>query len=213
MCCTRLAGNAGPQIAKILPFVQNRTTLVGYIFTTNAYIDSWKKLLNSNIYYTCLHKMVNFGPLEAEIVSLVWGTPANSNGFRVLVSLLQRRRWTEANHTLHDVWPSPGLVHCIYIFGGSCTVTEFCQVQHSLCVQVLRSPILAALLHGTLVVGVNQTLRALNRGRHRYSAGRLPRWALAHILVMVALCNRAVHYIFVLWFVLLLLLSFFFFLA
>ena len=34
-------------------------------------------------------------------------------------------------------------------FGGSCPVTEFCQVQNSLCVQVLRSPILAALLHGT----------------------------------------------------------------
>ena len=40
--------------------------------------------------------------------------------------------------------------------------------------------VLAALLHGTLVVGVSQTV-ALNRGRHLYSAGRpLPR-ALAHI--------------------------------
>ena len=28
--------------------------------------------------------MVNFGPLAAEIVSLVWGTPGNFNGFRVL---------------------------------------------------------------------------------------------------------------------------------
>ena len=28
--------------------------------------------------------MVNFGPLAAEIVSLVWGTPANFNGFGVL---------------------------------------------------------------------------------------------------------------------------------
>ena len=32
--------------------------------------------------------MVNFGPLAAEIVSLVWGTPDNFNGFRVLVALL-----------------------------------------------------------------------------------------------------------------------------
>ena len=32
--------------------------------------------------------MVNFGLLAAEIVSLVWGTPANFNGFRVLASLL-----------------------------------------------------------------------------------------------------------------------------
>jgi len=27
--------------------------------------------------------MVNFDPLVAEILSLVWGTPANFNGFRV----------------------------------------------------------------------------------------------------------------------------------
>jgi len=32
--------------------------------------------------------MVNFGPLAAETVSLVWGTPANFNGFRVLAALL-----------------------------------------------------------------------------------------------------------------------------
>jgi len=32
--------------------------------------------------------MVNCGPLAAEIVSLVWGTPANFNGFRVLAALL-----------------------------------------------------------------------------------------------------------------------------
>jgi len=31
---------------------------------------------------------VNFGPLVAEIVSLVWGTPANFNWFRVLAALL-----------------------------------------------------------------------------------------------------------------------------
>ena len=49
--------------------------------------------------------MVNFGLLAAEIVSLVWGTPANFNGFRVLAALLHGilvegvsqtfRRWTE----------------------------------------------------------------------------------------------------------------------
>jgi len=32
--------------------------------------------------------MVNFGSLAAEIVSLVWGTCANFNGFRVLAALL-----------------------------------------------------------------------------------------------------------------------------
>jgi len=81
-----------------------------------------KKLLSSNISSTCPHNMVNFGPLAAEIISLVSGTPANFNGFRIL----------------------------------------------------------AALLHGILVVGVSQTA-AFNRMRHLYLAGRPSRWALAHI--------------------------------
>jgi len=62
-------------------------------------------LLDSNISPTCPHNMVNFGPLAAEIGSVVWGTQANFNGFRVLASLLHNiwavgasqtlRRWTE----------------------------------------------------------------------------------------------------------------------
>jgi len=49
--------------------------------------------------------MVNFGLLAAEIVLLVWGTPTNFNGFRLLAVLLHGtvvvgvskilRRWTE----------------------------------------------------------------------------------------------------------------------
>jgi len=85
-------------------------------------------------------------------------------GFGVLASLLNSHRSTEVNQTLHDVWPSPGLVHYIYTFGGSCPLTEFNQVQNSLCVQVLRSPILAALLDGTRVVGVSETLRRSGEG-------------------------------------------------
>ena len=52
------------------------------------YRQSEKNLLNSNISPTCPHNMVNFGPLAAEIVSLVWGTPGNFNGFRVLAALM-----------------------------------------------------------------------------------------------------------------------------
>ena len=88
--------------------------------------------------------MVNVGLLSFEIGSLVWGTPANFNGFRVLASLLHRFRSPEANQTLHDVWPSLGLVLYIYIFVGFCPLAEFYQVQNSLCVQVLRVSVLAA---------------------------------------------------------------------
>jgi len=47
-----------------------------------------KNLLSSNIFFRCPHNMVNFGPLTAEIGPVVWGTPANFNGFRVLAALL-----------------------------------------------------------------------------------------------------------------------------
>ena len=97
---------------------------VGLYLRTKVRIGNKKKLVNINTSSTCPHTMANFGLLAAEIVSLVWGTPANFNVFRFL----------------------------------------------------------AALLHGTLVVGVSQTA-AFNRGRHLYSAGRPSRWALAQILV------------------------------
>jgi len=58
-------------------------------FATKARIDNRKKLVKQQyLPHTCPHNMVNFGPLAAEIGSLVWGTPANFNGFRVLAALL-----------------------------------------------------------------------------------------------------------------------------
>jgi len=44
--------------------------------------------------------MVNFGPLPAEIGSVVWGTQANFNGFCVLALLLHGIRAISANQTL-----------------------------------------------------------------------------------------------------------------
>jgi len=44
--------------------------------------------------------MVNFGPLAAEIVSLVWGTPANFNGLSVLAALLHGILVVGVNQTL-----------------------------------------------------------------------------------------------------------------
>ena len=51
------------------------------------YRQSEKNLLSSNISFTCPQNMVNC-PLAAEIISLVWGTPGNFDGFRVLAVLL-----------------------------------------------------------------------------------------------------------------------------
>ena len=84
--CTRLAANTG---RKKSSSAHHRTTLSGYIFATKARIDNREKnLLSSNISSRCPHNMVNFGPLAAEIDPIVWGIPANFNGFCVLAALL-----------------------------------------------------------------------------------------------------------------------------
>jgi len=44
--------------------------------------------------------MVNFGPIAAEIVSLVCGTPGNFNGFGVLAVLLHGTLVVGVNQTL-----------------------------------------------------------------------------------------------------------------
>ena len=119
MCYTWLDENKG---CKNSPSGHHWTTLSGCIFATKACIDNRKKLVKQQYLFHMSPQYANFGPLAAEIVSLVWGTPGNFNMFCVL----------------------------------------------------------AALLHGTLVVVVSQTA-ALNRGRHVYSAGRPSRWTLAHI--------------------------------
>jgi len=80
----------------------------------------------------------------------------------------------------------------LYIhFRGSCALTEFCQVQNPLYDQVLRSPILAALLHCTLAAAVSQTLwRGTGNGITELSQRAPPvfGWAaialgIGHILV------------------------------
>jgi len=44
--------------------------------------------------------MVNFGPLAAEINPVVWGIPANFNGFRVLAALLHDSKVLGVSQTL-----------------------------------------------------------------------------------------------------------------
>ena len=44
--------------------------------------------------------MVNFGPLAAEIVLLVWGTHANFKGFGVLAALLDATLVVGVSQTL-----------------------------------------------------------------------------------------------------------------
>jgi len=155
----RLAGNAEP---KISPKCHLRTIaqLCRVISSQLSHASTiGKKLLNSNIFSRCFDNIANSGPLMDDMGCRVWSTSANFKRFRVLALLLQQPRSPEGDQTLHDAWPSPRLVHYLYIFSNFLPRTEFCQVQISLCVQVLRSPILATLLHGTPPVGISQILR------------------------------------------------------
>jgi len=108
-CCTRLPGNAGRKSPKIAIWAPSHIFVGLYLRNPGTYRQPEKSLLRSNMSSGSPHNMMNFCPLAAEIGPVVWGTPANFNGFRVL----------------------------------------------------------AALLHGTLVVGVGETA-ALNRGRHLF---------------------------------------------
>ena len=117
--------------------------------------------------------MVTFGPLTAEI-----------NRFRVLSSLLQRRRSPEANQTVHDVWPlgilpRQNFVWCkIHFMFKSCVLLYW---QHYCTARQQRaSAKLCSMVQG-------MELWNCHRRCHLNSAEQPPRWALAHILVIIAL--------------------------
>jgi len=79
------------KITKKSPSAHHRTILSGYIFATNARIDNEKKMLSSNISSRRPHNLVNFSLLAAEIDPIVWGTPVNFNGFRILACSVTAR--------------------------------------------------------------------------------------------------------------------------
>ena len=171
------------------PSRHHRTTLSGCIFATKACIDNREKLLNSNTSSTCPDNMVNFGLLTAEIGSGVWGTPTNFNEFA------SWQRYCTAS--------SSGRQPNIAALNRGC---HLCSAGR---------PSGWALAHISSIFMMWFVLSIF------FSSPNLSRRRLdvyhtsAHgvVLVMVALCNRETIYIFMLWFVLLLLLSSFFFLA
>jgi len=144
MCCIRIAENTGRKKSPKNRHLRNIAQFCQVVFSQRRHISTIEKnLLNRNISSTCPHNIANFGTHTAEIGSGVRGTPANFNGFRVLASLLQRRRSPQANQTLHDVCPSSELVHYIYIFGGTCPWWNFvadslCTRKRNFCVNMLN---------------------------------------------------------------------------
>jgi len=86
---------------------QHHTTLLSCILSTKARIDNRKKKLVKQQYVSHMaSQYAKLGPTSGwdQLASL--GHPSKFQGFLVLASLLQRRRSTEVNQTLLDVWPS-----------------------------------------------------------------------------------------------------------
>jgi len=89
MCCSRLAANMGDKkVAKnrhlgtIAQFCRAISSQPRYVSTIRKKLVKHQYLLDvPTIWWT-------YGLLAAEIISLVWGTPANFNGFHVLAALL-----------------------------------------------------------------------------------------------------------------------------
>jgi len=160
MCCTQLVEDTERKKSPEIRHLGTMTQLFRAVSLQLRHASTIEKKLVKHQYL--LNVLSQYGKLRSTN-SWDWfrsfGAPRQISAFRVLASLLHWPRSLEVKQTLHDVWPSPGLVHYIYIFWGSCPLIEFCQLQNSLCVQVFRSPILVALLHGTRAVGISQTLR------------------------------------------------------
>jgi len=104
------------KIAKNSPSGHHRTTLSGCIFANKACIDNQKHVKQQYL----LHMSSEYGGLRPtngwdRFGSL--GHPSKFQRVSRLGSLVQRHRSWEANQTLHDVWPSPGLVYYIHFPG------------------------------------------------------------------------------------------------
>ena len=149
--------------------------------------------------WTCPPNMANLVSLLAKICSGVWSTPANFNGFSVSASLLQWCRSSEANQTLHNVWPSPGSVHydilgalapwwnfiwCKIHFTSKSSILLYCQ-HYCMALQQRAWAELCGVVHG-------MELRNFCRRHHLYSAGWPSRWASAHIPVSNAILHKTV---------------------
>ena len=124
-----------------------------------------KKLLSNNISSTCLHNMANFGPLIAETV-YQFGAPHKFQRVSRLAFVTSATSLTVGQpiklcmmlgHLLG--W------YTINTFSGALAPwRNFARCKIHFTSQVLRSPILAALLHGTPTAGFSQTRLATRNG-------------------------------------------------
>jgi len=131
----------------------------------------------------CLHNMVNFSPLTAEIICWLWGTPANFNGLRVLAWLLHR--------SLSG--GQPNFAWCLDVSWAGTLYVRFWGLLPPkgilpYAIFTLGPSLVFSYIGGITALqsssGWQPNFAALSRGCHLYSAGRPSRWASAHIPVL-----------------------------
>ena len=139
--------------------------------------------------------MVNFGPLVVENVSLVWGTPANFNGFTRfgIVTAATSPNGSQPNFARCLAVPWAGTLNIHFsIFRGLLPPGEIFPgavftLHPSLAFSCIGSGYCTALKQwaSPTVCGVVQGMKLWNfcRGHHLYSPGRPSCWASTHILV------------------------------
>jgi len=194
MCCMRLAENTGRKKSPKICHLRTIAQLCRALSLQLRHVTTIGKKLIKHQYL--LHTSWQYG----ELWPISGWDRFGSLGYPSKFQRVLRVGFITAPTSLNG--RKPNFARCLaiswagtlYIFlGGSCLLREFCQVQNSLCVQVLHCLVLAALLHGTWAMGVSQTLqrgtrngiRDFYRGRHLYSAGRPSQWTSAHILVFL----------------------------
>ena len=89
MFCTRFAANAGPKKSPVIRNLGAIAQICRAISSQLRHVSTIGKKLVKQQYLPYMSPQYGElkGPLAAEIVSLVWGTPGNFDGFRVLAAL------------------------------------------------------------------------------------------------------------------------------
>ena len=167
-------------IAKNSPSAHHRTVLSGYIFATKTHRQS-EKTCKQQYMPTCLHNMVNFGPLSVEIGLLVWAPQQISTGFA---------SWLRLATSLNG--SQPNFARCLTVFwaGTLCKHFRGLLPRNGILpgAKFTLRPSLVLSYIGSVTARHSSSGRQLNfatlsRKCHLYSAGRPSRWASAHILV------------------------------
>ena len=185
------------KIAKNSSSAHHRATLSGYIFANKVHIDNQRKFVKQQY---LLHMFSQYAELRP------------TNGWDWLRSLGHSSKFQRVSRLGFVTAPTslnggqPNFLWCLAVswagtlyihYWGRLPPNGILSGAKFTCVQVLRSHILAASLHGTRTVSVSQILRRgtrngitelsllviFNRGCHLYSVGWPSGWASAHTLV------------------------------